>query len=110
MHIKVIDRLCFPCLRYIIASGMSGSNKIFEIVAARPIWTQRFRVSNRVASAQITAHIRNLNRAHQMFASARSGRICFGSVPAMRCIVSSDVATAITTRGRAAGEEETKRR
>ena len=32
MHIKVNDCLCFLGSRYIIASGMSGSNKIFELV------------------------------------------------------------------------------
>lgn len=32
MHIKVNDRLCFLGSCYIIASGMSGSNKMFELV------------------------------------------------------------------------------
>lgn len=39
MHIKVNDRLCFPSSRYIIASGMSGSNKIFELVLVCLLWT-----------------------------------------------------------------------
>lgn len=53
MHIKVNDRLCFPGSRYIIASGMSRSNKIFELVMVRLLWTQ-------VESRQQ----RSLNRVH----------------------------------------------
>ena len=47
MHIKVNDCLCFPGSRYIIASGMSGSNKIFELAVVRPLWTQVHRSLSR---------------------------------------------------------------
>lgn len=55
MHIKVNDCLCFLGSRYIIASGMSRSNKIFELVMVRLLWTQ-VESSSRGVSIGLTFH------------------------------------------------------
>ena len=100
MHIKVNDRLCFLGSRYIIASGMSRSNTIFELVAVRPLWTQVQRGQHEALKLK-HFHMRDIIYR----AAAESLRWC---IPAMGCIVSSDVAAAVATGCRApgGGEEE----